>query len=243
MNEEKFSGKADSYDKYRPSYPKSLIDWLYEKTEAKAVADIGAGTGKFTVLLSEKNWKITAVEPNSDMLNKLKINAPFAEIIQASAERTKLPDNSVNLITVAQAFHWFDENAFRKECRRILTPNGRLAVIFNIRVHNGFEEEYNNIYKDCKGFRSYAGIWCAEYGEKFLTNRYFKDVDIFKVENDMKSDRENFMGKEISCSYAPKNTDECYETVIGQLSSLFDRHNINGIITEKYQTVCYLGHF
>ena len=67
MNEEKFTGKADLYDKYRPSYPRELIDWLYDKTKAETVADIGAGTGKFTLCLTAKPWKITAVEPNDDM--------------------------------------------------------------------------------------------------------------------------------------------------------------------------------
>ncbi len=243
MNEEKFSGKADNYDKYRPSYPLSLIDWLYEKTGAKAVVDIGAGTGKFTVPLSEKDWKITAVEPNSDMLGKLKTNAPFAKIIQASAENTMLPDHDTDLITVAQAFHWLDENRFRQECRRILTPAGKLAVIFNNRIHNKYEEEYNAIYKDCKGFRSYAGVWCAEYGADFLENHYFKNVEIFRAESIIKLNKENFIGKERSCSYAPKETDECFEMVIRQLDRLFEKYNKNGIVTEYYETICYLGNF
>lgn len=105
MNEEKFSGKAEHYDRYRPSYPDRLIDWLYEKTGAEAVADIGAGTGKLTSCLAKKPWRVTAVEPNADMLARLKENVPEARIIQASAEHTGIKANSVDLVTVAQAFH------------------------------------------------------------------------------------------------------------------------------------------
>lgn len=72
MNENKFTGKAELYSKYRPSYPEKLIDWLYDMTNAEAVADIGAGTGIFTSALLKKPWNVTAVEPNSDMLSVLK---------------------------------------------------------------------------------------------------------------------------------------------------------------------------
>lgn len=72
MNENKFTGKAELYSKYRPSYPEKLIDWLYDMTNAEAVADIGAGTGIFTSALLKKPWSVTAVEPNSDMLSVLK---------------------------------------------------------------------------------------------------------------------------------------------------------------------------
>lgn len=72
MNENKFTGKAELYSKYRPSYPEKLIDWLYDMTNAEAVEDIGAGTGIFTSALLKKPWSVTAVEPNSDMLSVLK---------------------------------------------------------------------------------------------------------------------------------------------------------------------------
>ncbi len=103
MNEEKFTGKADVYDKYRPTYPAELIQWLWEKTHAETVADIGAGTGIFTKCLSAKPWKITAVEPNADMLEKLRVNLSGIEIVNAPAEDTGITSASVDLVTAAQA--------------------------------------------------------------------------------------------------------------------------------------------
>ena len=67
----KFSGKADDYARYRPSYPTELIEYLYETAQTDSAADIGAGTGIFTRLLMNKPWKVTAVEPNADMLRKI----------------------------------------------------------------------------------------------------------------------------------------------------------------------------
>ena len=71
MNEEKFTGKADVYAKYRPSYPTAVVDRLYKLTNADKVADVGAGTGKFTEKLLQKPWSVTAVEPNTDMCREL----------------------------------------------------------------------------------------------------------------------------------------------------------------------------
>ena len=86
MNEDKFTGKAAIYAKYRPSYPTAVVDRLYELTHAANVADIGAGTGKFTEKLLLKPWNVTAVEPNTDMCRELlKCVGGRAEIVIASA--------------------------------------------------------------------------------------------------------------------------------------------------------------
>lgn len=141
MNEEKFSGKAEIYDKYRPTYPTALINVLYNEIhgdENSRVADIGAGTGIFTKALLGKFRNVTAVEPNGDMYSVLRANLPDITAVQNSAENTGLPQSSFDLITTAQAFHWFDKDMFRNECKRILKPNGKLAVIWNRRVRNDF---------------------------------------------------------------------------------------------------------
>lgn len=148
MNENKFTGKAELYSKYRPSYPEKLIDWLYDMTNAEAVADIGAGTGIFTSALLKKPWSVTAVEPNSDMLSVLKkALGDKVKTVVASAESTTLNAKSINLITVAQAFHWFDKARFKEECRRILTHDGHLAIVWNSRCQNSLEGAQQNLYE------------------------------------------------------------------------------------------------
>lgn len=246
MNEEKFTGKADYYDKYRPSYPDSLIDWLYEKSKTDTVADIGAGTGKFTACLLRKPWKITAVEPNPDMREKL-AKLKGINIVSASAENTGIEQCSIGLITVAQAFHWFDEELFKKECERILEPGGKLAVVFNEqeRKEGTIDSERDKICQMyCGAYHSgHVGIRTHEEGDLFLRNEYFSKVEIFTAENNVELNKQAFVGDTLSRSYAINESDENFTKFIEELENIFSRYEQNGFVTVKYTATCYLGEF
>lgn len=246
MNEEKFTGKADFYNKYRPSYPDSLIDWLYEKTNADTVADIGAGTGKFTACLLKKLWKITAVEPNPDMSEKLG-RLKGITVINASAENTAIEQGSIALVTAAQAFHWFDEELFKKECKRILKPDGKLAVIYNERNYTGcgiskLRDEICQKY--CGAFHSgHVGKRSSEEGDRFLKNEYFSETELFTAENNIEMDESAFIGDTLSRSYAISEADAGYSDFLRELKSAFEKFGQNGKVTIKYSANCYLGNF
>ena len=248
MNEDKFSGKAQLYAKFRPSYPTALVDWLYKMTNAENVADIGAGTGKFTEKLLAKPWNVTAVEPNTDMCRELlKCVGGRAEIVMASAESTGLPEHSFELITAAQAFHWFDEDKFREECRRLLTPEGRLAIVFNSRLSGAISAERDEIFrKYCPDFserRSHMGIRSEEEGDKFLRNEYFSSVEVFQMENPAIMSREQFIGNSLSLSYSLSETDPHFRAFIIELRELFDKYHKYGKVAISYKTTCYAGKF
>lgn len=248
MNEEKFSGKAEIYAKYRPSYPTAVVDRLYELTHASSVADIGAGTGKFTEKLLLKSWSVTAVEPNTDMCRELlKCVGGRVEIVMASAESTGLPEHSFGLITTAQAFHWFDADKFREECKRLLKPDGRLAIVFNSRMSGDITKKRDEIFmKYCPAFSErsgHVGKSSAEEVDKFLRNEYFSSVDVFKMETPVVMTREHFLGDALSRSYAPKEGDENYRAFIGELLSLFNRSHTYGKVAVSYTTTCYTGKF
>ena len=126
MNELNFNGKGIIYDKYRPSYPTEVYDFIlqcFSELGTITVADIGAGTGKFAQGFLDRGIKTICVEPNFDMKSvmdaKFRNHKNYLGVIK-SAENTGLQANSVDCITVAQAFHWFDTELFRKECLRIL---------------------------------------------------------------------------------------------------------------------------
>ncbi len=238
MNEEKFTGKADVYDRYRPSYPMELVDWLYERTCADAVADIGAGTGKFTECLTKKPWRITAVEPNADMLEKLRANLPGIEIKNAAAENTGIAAKSIDLVTAATAFHWFDREKFRDECRRILTAGGHLAVIWNNRVDDEFMTERNKISLKYCG-KCHAGD--SRDSDLYLQNEYFTEMECYNTEINVSMDEERFLGDLLSHSYSLKKGDENYENYMEEMRSLFSEYQRNGTVEVKYLTTCYLG--
>lgn len=242
MNEEKFTGKADVYDKFRPSYPKELIDILYEKTQAETVADIGAGTGIFTKCLSAKPWKITAVEPNADMLDILKQRASFAEIINAPAENTGIPSGTIDLVVAAQAFHWFDKEKFKAECERILTPGGYLAIVWNNHGKGDFRCERDRVFdKYCGMSNSMKGS--TTEGDKLLRNGYFSEMEFLRMDNNMNMNEEQFIGYSLSHSYAIKADNENYEKFVDELRNVFAKFQHNGIVEIPHETTCYLGRF
>lgn len=243
MNEDKFSGKAEIYDKYRPSYPTELTDWLYIKTRAQTVADIGAGTGKFTKLLLDKPWKVTAVEPNRDMLVRLQRNVPQAKAIEAPAENMGIPDHTIDLVTAATAFHWFDEDKFREECKRIMTESGRVALIFNQKITDDVVRERDEISRIYCGYKGHAGKRSHEEGDAFLRNEYFAEVEYAEFEHSVSYDEDGFVGNTLSRSYALKSDDVGYEGYVWELRQLFKKLCSFGSVELKYKTTCYLGRF
>jgi len=135
-----FSKKADDYAAARPDYPKALFDALKGICPPGGnvlVADIGAGTGLLTQGLLQAGYRVIAVEPNADMRHAAEARLHGMKGYRSadgSAEATSLVTGSVNLITVAQAFHWFDVERARAEFLRVLAAQGYVALISNERV-------------------------------------------------------------------------------------------------------------
>lgn len=136
-SKDKFTNKVEEYIKYRPSYPKEFIDYLFNEVGISSdsiVADIGAGTGILTKQFGDKVRTIFAVEPNLNMRTACQEYCSHLQnmvLIDGSAEDTGLEDGSVNFITVAQAFHWFDRDKCKMEFKRILKANGKVVLVWN----------------------------------------------------------------------------------------------------------------
>ncbi len=118
------------YDRYRPGFPVKAVELVAPQHVGTAL-DLGAGTGKFTELLSGRADRVIAVEPSEQMLSVLRAKMPEVESLVANAERIPLPDGAVDVVAVAQAFHWFDREPACAEISRILAPGGILGLIWN----------------------------------------------------------------------------------------------------------------
>lgn len=140
-----FGEEAAAYERGRPTYPPEAIDWLLPAA-AVDVLDLGAGTGKLTVRLAERGLSVTAVDPIPEMLEVLSNSLPSVPALLGSAEDIPLPDNSVDAVLVAQAWHWFDPDRAAAEVARVLRPGGRLGLVWNIRDERlGWVKDLNRI--------------------------------------------------------------------------------------------------
>jgi SAM-dependent methyltransferase len=127
-----FGSQAAAYERGRPSYPPDAIDWLLPPG-ARDVLDLGAGTGKLTARLVERGLDVVAVDPIAEMLEVLAAALPDTPALLGTAEQIPLPDNSVDAVLVAQAWHWFDPAQAIGELVRVLRPGGRLGLVWNTR--------------------------------------------------------------------------------------------------------------
>ena len=131
-----FGSAADVYERARPSYPEEAMQWIAECTglgRGSVVADVGAGTGKLTRLLVSMHARVIAVEPIEAMRAILLETVAGAEVLNGVAEALPLEDESVDVVTVAQAFHWFDHAVAIPELHRVLRRGGYLVLIWNSR--------------------------------------------------------------------------------------------------------------
>ena len=141
-----FGSQAAAYERGRPSYPPEAIDWLLPAGTTRNVLDLGAGTGKLTARLVERGWDVVAVDPIPEMLEVLSAALPGTPALLGTAEQIPLPDDSMDAVLVAQAWHWFDPQRAVAEVARVLRPGGRLGLLWNVRDDRlGWVREFGEI--------------------------------------------------------------------------------------------------
>lgn len=126
-----FGAVAATYDRGRPGYPAEAVAWL-AGGDAKVVLELGAGTGKLTRGLVDQGHAVFATEPDEAMLAVLRERVPEVSARVATAEDIPANDRSVDVVAVAQAFHWFDHEAALPEIARVLKPGGHMALAWNL---------------------------------------------------------------------------------------------------------------
>lgn len=239
----RFTQRANDYVKYRPSYPPEAIDIVLQGLAPASqilAADIGAGTGIASRLLAEHGVKVIAVEPNAAM-RKVAQTHPNVEYRGGSAEATNLLDASIDLVTAFQAFHWFDPEPTLMEFRRILKPNGRLALVWNNRDQNDdFTGEYSRFIRavsndhPCEQPDTYAEAleqtqYFANYCEHQCTTKYRQELDL-----------DALIGRTRSISYLPSEG-ESHENLISGLQDLYQKfRSERGFVEIVYQTSIHI---
>ncbi|SFW83867.1 class I SAM-dependent methyltransferase [Chitinophaga sancti] len=244
-SKERFSDRVDNYKKYRPGYPDSLIEFLAARVGLSgdsAVADIGSGTGILTELLLKEGWTVYAIEPNAKMREaaetQLGAYANFSSI-NGSGETTGLPDQSVQLITVAQAFHWIDPVLARKEFDRILLPGGHIALLWNLRT---LESPFDKGYEQIKATYGTDYHEIRKAHEPELTEFFAPAVmEVHYFRHSQQLDFEGLKGQVLSSSYMPQPGQKNYEEMMQALTTLFEENQENGEVTITYDAKLYIN--
>lgn len=243
----RFSDRVENYVKYRPTYPPEVITFLAEHiglTPASVITDIGSGTGIFTELLLKNGNRVYAVEPNAPMreaAEQLLDKYPNFKSIDATSEQTTLASNSIDIVTAAQAFHWFKPKEAREEFLRILKPGGWVVLLWNDRKIDStpFLREYESLLMEYgTDYKEVSHAWADEsaMAELYGTPDYARA----SFENRQVLDLEGMLGRLLSSSYVP-NSGPRMEEMTQAYTDLFSRHNRNGVITFEYTTNVYYG--
>lgn len=242
-----YSAKAEKYAKYRWDYAPQAINAIVEITRMSCksmLADLGAGTGILTRHFVDKTQKIYAIEPNLEqrqILERQLQSFPSVSVLGASAEDTTLPDNSVDIITVAQAIHWFDPEPARKEMLRILKRDGWLVLIRNYRTSS----------KE-KG-KALSSLMTEEYGADFtviterpkaMPNRFYFGNDHFQMftfQFQFNQTWENFMGSLASASFMPDECHPLFEKLAVKAREIFSQYSQGGYWLVEGETELIIG--
>jgi SAM-dependent methyltransferase len=261
---ERFSNRVENYVKYRPTYPPEILEVFRSEmglTEESIIADIGSGPGILTRLFLENGNVTFGVEPNQAMREAAQtILTDFQNFrsVNGTAESTTLPDASVDIITAAQAFHWFNAEPTKVEFRRIIKPGGRVALIWNMRQLDStpFLREYEQFildnavdYEEVRHERvagplpdsparsanpsdkaKMAGDLVKFFDGPFSTAS-FDNVQVF--------DFTGLKGRLFSSSYMPAENTQQGERIAKELRELFDKHAEDGKIKVFYDTVVF----
>jgi len=129
-------GDAANYEAARPGYPPDAVAWLVEHLRIRpnrVVVDLAAGTGKFTRLLIPAGANVIAVEPVAGMREQFRPLLPDTPLLSGTAEAMPFADASLDAVTVAQAWHWFDHPRAEAEMRRVVKPGGGFGLVWNAR--------------------------------------------------------------------------------------------------------------
>jgi SAM-dependent methyltransferase len=245
---QRFSSRVADYVRYRPGYPAELIPLLRRECGLSAqhvIADVGSGTGLLTRVFLENGNRVIGVEPNGEMRaagDEFLASYEKFSSVNGSSEATTLDDGSVDFVTAAQAFHWFEPMGTRRDFVRILKPGGWVVIMWNDRRIG--ETAFGRAYEDLlvRYSTDYTKVKEA-YPETHDMEQFFGEAKFqrFELPNFQDFDFEGLAGRLRSSSYAPREGDARFEPMMEALRELFDANQKSDKVRMDYTTQIYAG--
>jgi SAM-dependent methyltransferase len=243
----RFTDRVADYVRYRPGYPSAVVELLVRECRLgphAVVADVGSGTGIFSKLLLGTGAEVVAVEPNAPMRaaaeRDLGSSSRFRSV-DGSAEATGLQDASVDLVTAAQAFHWFDPARTHAEASRILRSPGHVALLWNNRAATPFNDDYEAMLE--RYAPDYANVRERDRAPEAKIRAFFAPAEMRTASfpNQQVFDEAGLRGRLSSSSYAPQPGDPHYGPILARLGEIFASHARDGEVTLVYDTTVFWG--
>jgi ubiquinone/menaquinone biosynthesis C-methylase UbiE len=242
-----FAAKVADYVASRPDYPAALFDTLESAgalTHGATIADVGAGTGLLTRDFLTRGYEVVAVEPNPAMREACDRHCTAVgryRSVEGTAESMPLPAASVDLVTAAQAFHWFDVERARAECLRVLKPQGKVALVWNDRdMSDPLNPALDEVFQAFGGEKRSALV---AHEDRSDVPRFFGDAHVvsetFAHEHSIGAD--GLVSLAFSRSYMPARDTTDGAAALARLRGVFDRFGANGVVKVRYRTVLVVG--
>lgn len=253
-----FDAWAGEYDRYRPTYPDALFALIRRELnlpERPLVVDVGAGTGRAALAMAALGWRVTAVEPGRPMLDLLRARAAneglVVATVQASAEATGLDPASVDLVTAAQAFHWFDKPAALAEFARITRPGGGVALFWNVRDEDRspFVADYHRILERYGGAAEGRYLQAGRASGRGATREAltaapgFDEPVLHELRHELAMRPDDFIGMAFTASYVRALAPEDQARFRDEIAALQANHGFTGEqpFTLPYRIDCWIA--
>jgi SAM-dependent methyltransferase len=241
-----FSSKVTDYAASRPDYPSVLFEALTQEcqlTEGSSIADVGAGTGLLTRGLLAQGYSVIAVEPNDGMRaaadQALAGNANYRSV-QGTAESLPLPDASMDLITAAQAFHWFDIGSARREFLRVLCPRGQVALVWNDRVlEDPLHRALDDVFAEFGGAK--RGALLSHENRDSVPAFFRSPTREFRWPHAHRLDGNGLLRLVLSRSYMPQANTPAGTEVAMRVHAIYQQHSSPQGVDVHYRTVAIMG--
>lgn len=227
-----FADVAEAYERARPGYPLGAVQWMVGDVPVDVV-DLGAGTGKLTRALVALGHRVVAVEPLDEMRAQLEAAVPGARAIAGKAESMPLPDASADVVTSAQAFHWFDHDDALPEIGRVLRPGGRLALVWNSR------DDRDPWMARLSAIIGNESIQESDVVPILEESGLFRWIETARYSFEQALDRDGLIDLVLSRSYLAKLPPEDREPVLDAVGALYDESAVDGGVRLAYVTECF----
>ncbi|MED7788183.1 methyltransferase domain-containing protein [Francisella sp. 19X1-34] len=250
MSISEFSGRALDYEKYRIKYSNYLLSDIYRLAKidkSSVIADIGAGTGLSTEMFIKQGHKVYLVEPNKDMFDIAEQKFRFVDecvLLNNCAEKMKVIDNQIDLITCMQSFHFFNNESAKKEFKRVLKHKGRILLLWHTFMQEslGFGYEFINLLK--KYAKNNSGLKEPNFIKNQNLDNFFgaRKYQEYKSSMQQHFTIDELIGLAFSLSYINTMRGELDgELLTKEIKDLFETYKIDNTVKLGFKRWIYIS--